>query len=478
MNAPIEIATLDGGEVTLSGEELRAFAATVDGPLLRPGDPGWDGAVEVWNGMIPKVPALALQPTSARDIAAAVSFARDRRLSLSVKGGGHNVAVTSIADGGLVLDLSRMRRVDVSPAERLARVSGGCLLQDVDRATQAHGLATVLGFMSEVGVGGLTLGGGLGYLTRRFGWTVDNLEEVEIVTADGAIRTANREENGDLFWAIRGGGGNFGVVTRFTFRLHEVGPMVHGGLIGWPFERAAEILPAYRRMTREAPPELSAWLIFIRAPAAPFVPEAWHGKRVCAMAVCYTGDLAHTASALAPIRAMGEPVFDLLRDQPYVEIQALLDASEPKGHHYYWRTEFADDLSDELLATWRALAADCPIPEAQLGILHLGGSLNRHPWDEGAVGNRDARYALGAIGAWEPDELEAARFRAWIRGAWERFRPYSTGGNYINFQAADEGDERIRASYRGNLDRLLAIKRRYDPLNLFRSNRNLGAPAG
>ena len=236
----------------------------------------------IWNGMVAKVPALVVQPTSAHDVAAAVGFARDHGLLLSIKGGGHNIAGTSIAERGLTLDMSRMRDVTVDPNAKLAHVGPGCLLKDVDRATQEHGLATVLGFISEVGVAGLTLGGGLGYLTRRFGWTVDNLEEVEIVTADGEIRTANRHENADLFWAIRGAGANLGVVTRFTFRLHEVGPTVYGGLIAWPFERADEILRAYRTITTEAPRELAVWLILLQAPPAPFVPEEWHGKQICA----------------------------------------------------------------------------------------------------------------------------------------------------------------------------------------------------
>jgi len=475
----MDIAGRAGGSVQLTAEQLAELASRVEGPLLRAGDDGWDPAVLVWNAMAARVPALVLQPTSARDVAAAVGFAREQGLLLSIKGGGHNIAGTSIAERGLLLDMARMRDVAVEPGAKLAHVGPGCLLKDVDRATQAHGLATVLGFISEVGVAGLTLGGGLGYLTRRFGWSVDNLQEVEIVTADGAIRTASRDENADLFWAVRGGGGNFGVVTRFTFRLHEVGPTVYGGLIAWPFDRADEILRAYRTLTSEAPPELSVWMILFRAPPAPFVPEPWHGRRICAMSVCYSGNPDDVAHVLAPIRALGDPVFDLLREQPYVELQSYLDATEPKGHHYYWKTEYAAELSDGLLATWRDLAAECPIPEAEIGILHLGGSLNRRPWDDGAVGNRDAHFALGAIGMWDPDEPDADRYRQWVGDAWRRFRRFSTGGNYINFQTADEDEGRVRASYGKNFDRLVAIKRRYDPDNLFRTNRNISdRPAG
>jgi FAD/FMN-containing dehydrogenase len=423
--------------------------------------------------MVARAPGLVVQPATAHDVAAAVGFAREHGLLLSIKGGGHNIAGTSIVERGVTLDMCRMRVVTVDPAARLAHVGPGCLLQDVDRATQEHGLATVLGFISEVGVAGLTLGGGLGYLARRFGWTVDNLEEVEIVTADGQIRTANRDENADLFWALRGGGGNFGVVTRFTFRLHEVGPIVYGGLIAWPFDRADEVLRAYRMLTTEAPRELAVWLVCFRAPPAPFVPEEWHGQRICAMAVCYSGDLAGVAEAVAPIRALGDPVFDLLEEQPYVQLQSYLDETEPKGHHYYWKTEFAAELSDELLSTVRDLAAECPIPEAQVGILHLGGALNERDGDDGAVGNRDARFAYAANGVWEPDEPDADAFTQWIRDAWERLRPFSTGGNYINFQTADEGDERITATYGANFDRLASVKQAYDPDNVFRANRNI-----
>jgi len=467
------MAGLDGGQVSLTSGQLESLASSIEGALLGPGDPGWDDAVTIWNGMVAKKPALVVQPRSVGDVSAAVTFAREHGLLLGVKGGGHNIAGTSMAEGGLTLDMSRIRDVDVDPDARLAHVGAGCLLQDVDRATQAHGLATVLGFVSETGVAGLTLGGGLGYLTRRFGWTADNLEEVEIVTADGQVRIANRGENPDLFWALRGGGGNFGVVTRFTYRLHRVGPMVHGGLIAWPFDRADEILPAYRAITTTAPRELSVWLIAMRAPPAPFVPEEWHGRRIYAMAVCYSGDPARTDEVMAPIRDVGDPIVDLLRQQPYVEVQSYLDAAEPKGMHYYWKTEFAAELSDELLAATRELFSECPVPGAELGFLHLGGALNERPEDDGAVGNRDARYAIGANGMWEPGDPGEAAYPEWIRHAWERIRSFSTGGNYINFQTADEGEDRIRATYGSNYERLVEIKKRYDPGNLFRVNRNI-----
>jgi FAD/FMN-containing dehydrogenase len=473
MTSTIEIAGLEEGRVRLTPKRLDDLSSRVRSPLLRAGDAGWDDAVLIWNGMVVKIPALVLQPTSPHEVAAAVGFAREYGLLLSVKGGGHNIAGTSIADGGLTLDMSRMRDVAVDPAAKLAHVGAGCLLGDVDRATQEHGLATVLGFVSEVGVAGLTLGGGLGYLTRRFGWTVDNLEEVEIVTADGQIRTANRKANADLFWGIRGAGANLGVVTRFTFRLHEVGPTVYGGLIAWPFERADEVFQTYRQLTTEAPRELAAWLVLLKAPPAPFVPQEWHGRRVCAMAVCYSGYLDKVGEAVAPIRALGHPVFDLLREQPYAEVQSYLNATEPKGAHYYWKTEYIAELSHDLLSTAGEAFAECPIPAGQVGFLHLGGALNADAEDDGAVGNRDAHFAVGVKGHWEADEPNADMFRQWVRDGWKRIRPFSTGRTYINFQTADEDDQRIRATYGVNFDRLVQVKKTYDPENVFRSNRNI-----
>jgi FAD/FMN-containing dehydrogenase/pimeloyl-ACP methyl ester carboxylesterase len=458
------------------GEQAVATLRTrLDGRLLLPGDGGFADATRLWNGLIEKSPAIVVQPTGADDVVRAVDFAREHDLAVAVRGGGHNIAGSALAAGGLTIDMSRLRSVAVDPVARTATVQPGCLLADVDRATQEHGLATPLGFISEVGAAGLTLGGGLGYLTRRFGWTADNLLEVEIVTADGRVRRAAADEEPDLFWAVRGAGANLGVVTSFTYRLHPVGPGVYGGLIAWPFERAEEILQAYRALTAEAPRELAVWHVMVRAPAAPFVPERWHGERVCVMSVCYSGDLGRVNEALAPIRALGDPVFDLLGERPYTDVQSHLDATEPKGDHYYWRTEYLAELSDELLATCRDLAAECPMPSAQIGLLHLGGALNERATDDGAVGNRDARYGCGVVGCWSPGEPGEEAFPQWVRDAWERIHPFATGGGYVNFQTADESEDRIRAAYGANFERVLAVKQAYDPRNLFRSNRNVRA---
>lgn len=474
MQSDVRIATLEGGTTTVSPTQLHELGKQLAGRIIQPGDASWNEAIQVWNGVAAKTPALVIQPASALEVAAVVKFARTHRLLLSIKGGGHNIAGTAVADSCLTLDMARMNAVTVDPRARLAYVHAGCLLRDVDAATQAHGLATVLGFISEVGVAGLTLGGGLGYLTRRFGWTVDNVESVEIVTADGEIRIASRTQNADLFWAVRGGGGNFGVITRFVFRLHEVGPEVYGGLIAWPFAQASEVVNVYRTLTDSAPLELASWLVMLRGPQAPFVPSSWQGERLCGMCICYSGDLAKTQEVLAPLRTLGPAVFDLLQNQPYTQVQSYLDATEPKGLHYYWKTEYLPEVSTPLLSAMSELFEQCPIPELDMGVLHLGGMLNTRAADDGCVGNRNARFVLGIKGMWPAtQQSEAARYRQWVRAAWQRIRPFSTGATYVNFQTDDEDGARVQASYGGNFSRLLALKRQYDPDNLFRVNRNI-----
>ena len=427
--------------------------------------------------MVAATPALVIQPVSVRDVVAAVRFAHRFNVLLSIKGGGHNIGGTSLTeerpDARHVTDARYHRQSRDETRTRRARVP----VEGRRRGDANHGLATVLGFISEVGVAGLTLGGGLGYLTRRFGWTVDNLDEVEIVTADGQIRTANRHQHADLFWALRGAGANLGVVTRFTFRLHEVGPTVYGGLIAWPFERADAILKAYWTITAEAPRELAVWMILLNAPPMPFVPAEWHGRKICAMVVCYSGDLDRTEEALAPIRALGEPVVDVLQEWPYIRQQSFLDEGEPKGAHYYMKTEYVADLSDGLLTAALEAFAACPIPDGQVGLLHLGGAVNERDEDDGAVGNRNARFVLGVLGMWEADEPNANAFQRWVHDGWARVRPFSTGRTYINFQTADETEDRVRATYGGNFERLVRVKDKYDPDNLFRRNRNIRPPA-
>jgi FAD/FMN-containing dehydrogenase len=466
----IDIAGLDGGHHPLTSEQLEDLDSRIQGRLLRPGDQGWNNAVAIWNGMAARLPALVLQPTSATDVAAAVGFAREHGLLLGIKGGGHNIAGTAIAEGGLTLDLSRMRQVAVDPDARLAHVGPGCRLGEVDQATQAHGLATVLGFVSETGLAGLTLGGGFGYLTRRFGWTVDNLAEVEVVTADGQLRTANHDEHPELFWALRGGGGNFGVVTRFSFHLHQVGPMITGGLIIWSGDRATEVLAAYRDLTESVPRELTAAAIVRLAPPAPFLPQAWHGKPIAGIQVCHSGTNAD--ADLAAVRALGDPIVDLVTPKPYVAMQSMLNAMEPKWLHRYWKAEFLPGLSSGFLDAFRSSALRVTSPLSQSIIFHLAGALNDHDDDDGAVGNRDANYIGGFNATWPPG-APADPHVAWARDGWERIRPCSTGGNYVNFQLADDDAARTADAYGTNYQRLQQVKADYDPDNLFRINRNI-----
>jgi FAD/FMN-containing dehydrogenase len=467
----ITLQTLDGGRVEL---DPAVFGAIPDQRRLSPGDPGFDDATRVWNGMIRKEPALVIQPETADDVTTAVNLAREHGLLLSIKGGGHNIAGLALADQGVTLDMSRMRDVRVDHEKRLVHVGPGCLLGDVDRVTQEHGLAATLGFVSETGVAGLTLGGGFGYLSRRFGFTVDDLVEAQVVTADGRYRRASRDTEPELFWALRGGGGNFGVVTEFTYQMHEVGPSIMGGIVAWPAaDHAEEVLGLYQEMTAAAPRELTLVATMRLAPPAPFIPEEWHGKPMVAVVACHSGDPAQAAHDLAPIKGFGKPIADLMMAKTYLEQQSMLDATQPKGANYYWKTEFISDLSDDYLVAFRTNASAIESPMSQVILFHIEGALNEHAEDDGAVGNRDATFVTGAAGAWPAADSNGEAHQTWVRDSWDRIRPFSTGGNYINFQTADDDPSRIEDSYRGNYDRLRRIKAEYDPENLFRVNRNL-----
>ena len=467
------IAGLAGDTRDIAGEDLDTFAAGLEGSLLYPDDEGFAEAVRLWNGMIKKRPAVVVQPKTTQDVVRTIDFVRDNQLQLSIKGGGHNIAGLALSDGGITLDMSGMKDVAVDVEARLARVGPGCTLGDVDRATQAHGLAAALGFVSATGVAGLTLGGGFGYLTRRFGWTVDDLEEVELVTADGTVRRASRSENEDLFWALRGGGGNFGVVTEFVYRLHEVGPQVTAGLIAWPASQADDVLELFREVTASAPRELTIAVLMRNAPPAPWLPEAAHGTPIIAFAVCHSGSLEQAKTDLAPIRSHGQPLADLIQVKEYVAQQSMLDATQPKGMHYYWKSEFVPGLSAGLLDTYMAQFVDLEAPANQIVMFHLAGALNDHREDDGAMGNRDAAFACVIQAMWREDDSSGDANRVWVRTAWDALKPYSTGGNYVNFQTEDEADDRTAESYRTNYGRLEAIKATYDPSNLFRVNRNI-----
>ena len=457
---------------TVPDDALEVLASRIEGRVLRPGEEGFAEATLIWNGMIDKTPAVVVQATSVDDVVAAVGFARENGIELSMKGGGHNIAGLALSDGGLTIDFSMMRHVGVDITTGLVKVQPGCKLSDVDQATQRHGLAVTLGFVSETGVAGLTLGGGFGYLTRQFGWTVDDLIEVEMVTASGEVVRASREENADLFWAVRGGGGNFGVVTEFVFTSHEIGPDVTAGLIAWSAEDAEAVTALYKRVTESAPRELTLAMLMRNAPPAPWLSEQHHGKPMVAIVVCHTGSPEQAESDLAEIRSHGQPWADLVQLKDYTAQQAMLDATQPKGMHYYWKSEFLPGLTDEALTDYRAQFVGVDAPANQIVIFHLAGALAGFAEDDGAVGNRDAAYAC-VVASMTPVDGPAEANKEWVRSAWTTMKKHSTGGNYINFQTDDEADDRLAGAYRGNLARLAEVKAKYDPENLFRVNRNI-----
>jgi len=464
--------TADGGDVEISDAAIGDLRSRLRGPILVNGDAGYDDARSIWNAMIDRRPALIARCLGVADVVAAVKFAGERGLALSIKGGGHNIAGLAVTEGGLTLDLGLMRGVWVDPSARIARAQGGCLLGDVDRETQLHGMAAVLGFVSNTGIAGLTLGGGFGYLTRRFGWTTDSVRSFEIVTADGQVRRASSTEEPELFWGLRGGGGNFGVVTSFEYDLFPVGPEIVGGAIAWKAEEAEAVLDFYRKLTADAPPELACVAVMRLAPPAPWLPKEIHGQPIIVLFVCDSGPVDEAKKRVAAIKAFRTPLGDIVQPRPYVSQQSLLDATQPKGRRYYWKSEYLAGIEPDLAAAYRAEASRVVSPHSAVIFFPLGGALNQLPEAHSAVGNRDAKFVLNVAAAWDRPEDDAANV-AWARSAWGAMRRFSTGGTYVNFLTEEEGDERIHDAFRGNYERLVAIKTRFDPQNLFRANKNI-----
>ena len=444
--------------------------------MLLAGEPGYDETRAIWNAMIDRRPAIIARCVGASDVLACVRFARAHGLAFSIRGGGHNIAGLALAEGGLLIDLSLMRGVWVDPAARIARAQGGCLLGDVDRETQLHGLAAVLGFVSATGVAGLTLGGGFGYLSRRFGWTSDNVRSMELVTADGKLVHASEKENADLFWGLRGGGGNFGVVTGIDYELHPVGPEIYGGPVAWRAESAPEVHELFRRLANEAPPELTLVTLVRKAPPAPWIDKTAHGQLVVLVLACYSGKPEDGEKLLAPLKSLGKPVGDLLQRRPYVTLQSLLDATQPKGRRYYWKSEYVAGIQPDLLAKLREHGGRVESPHSAAIVFQLGGAIASRPADHSAVGNRDASAVFNIAAAWEKPEDDAQNVE-WARSSWRDMKGFSTGGTYVNFLTEEEAGERIAAAYGKNLGRLAEIKARWDPDNLFRTNKNI-APSG
>jgi FAD/FMN-containing dehydrogenase len=453
-------------------DAIEQFKSELCGQLCLPGEPGYEQARTIWNGMIERRPAWVARCAEPSDVVAAVNFARNNGLLLSVRGGGHNVAGSAVAEGGLMIDLSLMREVRVDPDKRIARVQPGANWGDLDRETQPFGLAVPGGIVSDTGVAGLTLGGGFGWLSRKYGLTSDSLLAADVVLADGRFLKASHTENPDLFWAIRGGGGNFGVVTSFEFQLQPVGPEVMAGLILYPLKQAREVLAFYRNFTAQAPDELGTLAVLRIAPPAPFLPEEVHGQPVVGIGVCYAGSVENGQQAVRPLKEFGSPLADLIAPKPYTTHQTMLDAASPSGRRYYWKSEYLSELNDDACQTLVQYAADLSSPLTAILVFQLGGAISRVSEQETAAANREAAYVLNIQTAWE-DAGQTDRHVRWTRTFWRDMRPFASGGVYVNFLGEDEKDGRVRAAYGGNYGRLVALKNKYDPTNLFRLNQNI-----
>lgn len=470
----LEMHTLDGGRARVDDAALAALRAGFRGAVIDSGDARYEEARKVWNGMIDRRPGLILQCTGVADVISAVRFARERRLLVSVRGGGHNIAGLGVCEGGLVIDLSRMLGVWVDPERRLARAQAGCLLGDLDRETQVHGLAAVLGFVSATGIAGLTVGGGFGYLTRRHGWTCDTVLSMDVVTADGNVVRASADENTELFWALRGGSGNFGIVTSFEYRLFPVGPTILGGAIAWHAEDAREVLRLYRELTESSPRELTLVAALRNAPPAPWLPKEIHGKPMIGIFVCHTGNPDEGEKLVAPLRSFRKPVADIVVRRPYTQMQSLLDATQPKGRRSYWKSEYIANLDAKFEETLIERARRITSPHSAILLFQIAGALNELPADHSPAGNRDAKFVLNLAGQWETAADDAANI-AWAREAWQAVRPFSTGGVYVNFLTEDEGADRVKDAYGAQtLARLATLKQKLDPEALFRHTKRVG----
>ena len=456
----------------ITEEDIQALRLVHRGPVIAPGEPGYEDSRTVWNAMIDQKPALVARCVGTSDVITAVKFAHERNLLLCIKGGGHNIAGLAVADGALLLDLSLMRGVWVDTDNKIAHAQGGCLLGDVDRETQLHGLAAVLGFVSQTGIAGLTLGGGFGYLTRRWGYTSDNVVGMDLVTAEGNLVRASADENADLFWGLQGGGGNFGVVVGIDYNLYPVGPEIVGGVVAWPASEAAGVLELYRKLSAEAPEELTLVTLMRPAPPAPWLPADWHGKPIIGILACYSADPAEGEKLVAPIKAHGSPIGDILIRRPYAQLQSLLDGTQPKGRRYYWKSEYLPEITPELCERAMDHASKIPSPHSAVIFFQLGGALNELDNDHSPAGNRDARWVLNIAGSWEQAGDDSTNVE-WARTTWNDMKRFGTGGNYINFLTQDETPDRIEAALGNALQRLGEVKRKWDPDNFFRTNRNI-----
>jgi FAD/FMN-containing dehydrogenase len=462
MGAPT-VSAFDDAAATNLTSNLR-------GKVIRPGDEGYDAARNVYNGMIDRKPRLIARCVDVADVIQCVNFAREHKLSVAIRGGGHSVPGFGTCDDGLVIDLSEMKGIHVDPKRRTARFEGGCTWGDVDHATHAFGLATPGGLISTTGVAGLTLGGGFGYLSRSYGLACDNLMSADVVTADGKFLTASSASHPDLFWALRGGGGNFGIVTSFQFRLHPVST-VYAGPVLYPLERAGDALRFYRDFMLKAPRALSAFFAFLIVPPGPPFPEHLHLKTLCGVVAVYSGALEKGEKVLKPLLEFGPPVLSHLGPVPYPTVQSMFDPLLPPGLHHYWKADFVEGLSDEIIAQHLKYGPSIPTINSAVHIYPLDGAVHDVGRNATAFTYRNVRFTH-IIAAVSPDPAPMPKYRDWVREYWDALHPHCAGGGYVNF-LMDEGEERIRASYVENYQRLAEVKKRYDPDNLFHVNQNI-----
>ena len=469
--AAVSIATTDRGRVALQDKQLAELKAALGDRLLIPASPGYDEARTIWNAMIDRRPGLIARCATAAEVQQAVRFAAANDLLVSIKGAGHNIAGNAVTNDGFMIDLSPMKRVVVDAAARTARVQPGVTLAELDAATQQHGLAVPLGINSTTGVAGLTLGGGFGWLTRKFGFTVDSLRAADIVTADGELRRASDTDNADLFWAIRGGGGNFGIVTEFTFELHPVGPEVLAGLIVHPFDDVQALVKHYRAFVASAPDELTTWLVFRKAPPLPFLPAEWHGREVAVIALVYAGNVATGERVIEPLRSFGRPVGEHLGPMPYAAFQQAFDPLLTPGARNYWKSHDFTQITDGATDVIQQFVAQLPSPHCEIFLAHLGGAGARVASDAMAFSRRDAEFIINVHTRWE-QPADDARCVGWARDFFSTMAPHAMGSVYVNFMPDDEGD-RVPAAFGPNYARLATIKAKYDPKNFFRLNQNI-----
>ena len=455
----------------LQATRIEALKGNFKGQVILPDDDLYESARKVWNATIDKHPALIARCATTSDVVGAVNFAKDNGLVLAVRGGGHNIAGSALCDDGIIIDLSQMKAAHVDAGSLRGTIEGGATLADFDAATQAHGLALPLGINSTTGVAGLTLGGGFGWLSRKYGMTIDNLESAEVVTAAGEVVRASATEHPDLFWALRGGSGNFGVVTRFEFRLHPVGPNVLSGLIVYPLSEAKAVLQQYREFMAKAPDELSVWVVLRQAPPLPFLSEKVHGKEIIALALLYAGDPKQGESLIEPLRKFGTPLGEHVGVQPYTAWQQAFDPLLTPGARNYWKSHNFSVLDDGLFEAVIEYIKKLPSPQCEIFFGAIGGATMRPAPDSSAYAHRDARFVMNVHGRWT-DPADDERCIGWARDYFKASAPFASGGVYVNFLTADEGD-RAKAAYGQNYDRLAQIKRKYDPTNLFSTNQNI-----